>query len=470
VKSTGGKSVLGKAAIGTAAGLAGVAATQTSTGGEQSPSVVENNKTISPVSKPTTDSKQYTPAAENSSTITKPTTVESQPVAVQHNEQLQRIIESITEEKTTQSGQSSQVDAKNPSDKLGIIGKTKKIASDVYPQSMLGKSITNTKNISGRVTSKLKDWKSMTARERYFDRMKNTTSTGIQTVKDKTSIVADKAKSLLSKGAGTAKKTSLGLKEKLGETKGSIGSPIGKLSPGFMSAINNLSPFFSTSTDTQNDNPTPLTGSLFKQSAQNNAPGNGKPAGKIQSILGSLGSNAKEAIPSLLKTTKNIPVKLTSLKQKIQQNRRSSKAIPTTSDLSTTSSSENTSENIATKTTSSTVQNKPTLQNRLKGTLTSASEKSKNILSNTVPLGERVKSSTLSGATRMKQFAKNQLESTNSTKNNSGTDSSTSPSNTVISNSTNSTSTTTINRYDTDVVSKWRNGYIENQHKPGNYS
>ena len=42
----------------------------------------------------------------------------------------------------------------------------------------------------------------------------------------------------------------------------------------------------------------------------------------------------------------------------------------------------------------------------------------------------------------------------------------------VMSNSSNSNTTnnTTINKYDTDTISRWRSGYVDQVHKPGHYS
>jgi hypothetical protein len=193
--------------------------------------------------------------------------------------------------------------------------------------------------------------------------------------------------------------------------------------------------------------PTPTTGALFNRSNKASLKNINKPMNKIQSFLGNIGTKTKGVAASIMSGVKNAPRSLTELKQKIR------KKPPTSSKI--------------TKGGIQDVQGEPTIKNRLKDTVSSAKERSRDLLTKAAPIGESAKATALSGVARMKTFAKKATEPTES---NNVKGQNQSSSNTMITNSTSSNNTTTINRYDTDVVSKWRSSYIEDQHKPGHYS
>ena len=105
----------------------------------------------------------------------------------------------------------------------------------------------------------------------------------------------------------------------------------------------------------------------------------------------------------------------------------------------------------------------------------SSMDNSKQFISSAVPMSERSGSKALQGAAYLNERTKQQDVARNTPSetpsgNDNNKESSNNTSNTIISNSSSSNSTTTINRFDTDTVSKWRSGYINDQHRPGHYS
>jgi hypothetical protein len=114
-----------------------------------------------------------------------------------------------------------------------------------------------------------------------------------------------------------------------------------------------------------------------------------------------------------------------------------------------------------------------TPKNRLSDMMGTAKDKSKGFIKNAIPMSQKMGSKALAGAAimgqRSKQFieklGENEIEKEKQEKEQAaggGTS--------IISNSSSSSNSTTINRFDTDVVSKWRSQYVDDQHRPGHYS
>jgi hypothetical protein len=112
-------------------------------------------------------------------------------------------------------------------------------------------------------------------------------------------------------------------------------------------------------------------------------------------------------------------------------------------------------------------------KDRLSGVVDAAKDKSKNFLQKAIPMSQKMGSKALAGAAIMGQRSKQFIEKLGEAeieKENKEKERATGGGTAVITNSSNSSSTTTINRFDTDVVSKWRSQYVDDQHRPGHYS
>ena len=308
------------------------------------------------------------------------------------------------------------------------------------------------------------------------------------------SAIATGGKSLLSKGSALATKSSSALKDKLGETMGSIGqskkavrgkpkSFIDSIKSGFKQS--KLGKMFGFSgSDSDNSQP---------QAGQSKKAVRGKPKSFIDSIKsgfkqsklgkmfgsGEADSNQSRSIPgsSLLgkikssstKVGKRIKPIIKSGKSFIQNQK--SKYIGKAGDNKPNKSNYfmDGMDSLGVSNNINPGDNKPSV---------SSSSPGRNLLSRAAPMGEKVKSTVLSGVAKLKEKSRGLLDKSDNSNNNQPTNNNNSNTNnndggsssTVISNSSNSTNTTTINKYDTDVVSRWRSGYIEDQHKPGHYS
>ena len=94
---------------------------------------------------------------------------------------------------------------------------------------------------------------------------------------------------------------------------------------------------------------------------------------------------------------------------------------------------------------------------------------SKDLLSKIIPSGEKTKSAMLKGTASLSEKARKFGSWATSKPGDSGE----SKTNNISSSNnmtSNNSKTTTINRFDTDTISKWRSGYVDDQHKPGHYS
>jgi len=112
-------------------------------------------------------------------------------------------------------------------------------------------------------------------------------------------------------------------------------------------------------------------------------------------------------------------------------------------------------------------------KSRLSGMMDAAKDKSKNFLQKAIPMSEKMGSKALAGAAIMGQRSKQYIEKLGENeieKEKKEKEQAAGGGTAVITNSSSSSSNTTINRFDTDVVSKWRSQYIDDQHRPGHYS
>ena len=116
--------------------------------------------------------------------------------------------------------------------------------------------------------------------------------------------------------------------------------------------------------------------------------------------------------------------------------------------------------------------------NRLKDMMKSASDsvkdKSKNFIESAVPLSQKLGSKALAGAAvvgeRSKQFVEKVRDTDTDSKSNDDSNQGSTNSTSVISTNNSSSNSTIVNRFDTDVVSKWRSQFVDDQHRPGHYS
>jgi len=120
-----------------------------------------------------------------------------------------------------------------------------------------------------------------------------------------------------------------------------------------------------------------------------------------------------------------------------------------------------------------------TATNRIKETTnnvaSSTKDRSSNFIQNTIPLAQKTGTNALAATAavgeKTKGFMDRLLDDKKEREEKQQEQNSSAPGGTaVITNSSTSNNTTTINRFDTDVVSKWRSQYIDEQHKPGHYS
>ena len=420
-------------------------------------------------------------------------------------------------------------DGEESTESLSMLDKTKNLAKKVYPTSMIGRLGNKTKQIISKpktspgiltkgvgglknVGGKLKDkaygkidsmtpWympkastmmgmtKSRLGRKGLamaggyaMNKAKDKIKDKIGTTKN---LMTTKGKSLMSKGSTFAMKSSSVLKDKLGETMGSIGQPKKAVLGKPKSFLDNIKSGFKQSKlgkmfgfgASDSDNPQPRTGqsennkpksfldnikSGFKQSKLGKMFGFGASdsdkqsktgsslLGKIKTGAAGIGKKVQPAINSGKSFIQNQKSKLT--------NNNKSNYFTSSVDSLGTPGIESTPGS-----------DKPNI---------SSSSPSRDILSRAAPMSEKVQSTVLSDSAKLKERSRGKDKPNNSGNNNQSTNNNNSNTNnndggsssTVISNSSNSTSTTTINKYDTDVVSRWRSGYIEDQHKPGHYS
>ena len=466
---------------------------------------------ISPSGSASTSKKEYKPAADNSNTVSEQPDSENQTqtVNLEKNQQLQDIInilpksgESLLSSVKTSStpgkltsdstdeikhNLETSEDGEESTESLSMLDKTKNLAKKVYPTSMIGRLGNKTKQIISKpktspgiltkgvgglknVGGKLKDkaygkidsmtpWympkastmmgmtKSRLGRKGLamaggyaMNKAKDKIKDKIGTTKN---LMTTKGKSLMSKGSTFAMKSSSVLKDKLGETMGSIGQPkkavLGKpksfldnIKSGFkQSKLGKMFGFGASDSDKQSK-----TGSSL--------------LGKIKTGAAGIGKKVQPAINSGKSFIQNQKSKLT--------NNNKSNYFTSSVDSLGTPGIESTPGS-----------DKPNI---------SSSSPSRDILSRAAPMSEKVQSTVLSDSAKLKERSRGKDKPNNSGNNNQSTNNNNSNTNnndggsssTVISNSSNSTSTTTINKYDTDVVSRWRSGYIEDQHKPGHYS